>query len=171
MRQSVIILFVMLILNISASYSLGAVKGGVEYTIPIDYEKINEADFAQKAEGYYDKVMYKSLDSTEDDMSQALILYSALHKKCPWNIDYSIRLGNLYMKQGKYRYAKGCFYEAMGINANRPEPYYYLGDLYFKREQYRRALKMYKRASDNGYADNIDNINKINKVKRMLGEK
>ena len=169
MRQSIIILLTLLTINLSASDSFGAFKGGIEYTIPIDYEQINESEFAQKADFYYNKVY--SLDGTKDDMSQALILYSALNKKCPWNIDYSIRLGNLYLKNNKYRYAKGCYCQAMGIDAKRPEPYYYLGDLYYKREQYRSALKMYKRASEYGYADNIDNINKINKIKRMLGEK
>ena len=145
-----------------------AMSGGVEYSIPIDYNAIQESELITRAEFYYDKAL-KSGGELSEDTTAALNLYTMLKNKTPENQNYSLRLGKLYDLIGKDRYAKGNYYQAMGVNTNSPAPYYYLGDFYFKRAQYRKALKMYKKAYALGYSENEDMLNKMEIIKRKLG--
>ena len=81
-----------------------------------------------------------------------------------------MRLGKLYDVIGKDRQAKGQYYRAMGLNQTNPEPYYYLGDYFYNREQFRLALKFYKRAYDNGYSNHPETIAKINNIYKKFGD-
>ncbi len=154
-------------LTLLPSYS--ALKGGVNYGIPIDYSKLNQAELESKADKFY----YSALKSKTltDDMTSALNMYTMLKNAFPENIIYSLRLGKLYDVLGKDRYAKGNYYFAMNVDKKRPEPYYYLGDYYYTREQYRKALKMYLKASDKGYSAHSQTQQKINIIYKKLGEK
>ena len=153
------------VLNVSA-----ALKGGLEYSIPLDYDLINETEFAQKAENYYNLAISNSNGKMNSDVTNALILYSVLCNKKPDNIDYALKTGNLYMLIGKNRYAKGYFYQAMGIDVSKPDSYFYLGELFYKQEQYRKALKMYEKAKERGCINPL-NTQRINRIKLMLSEK
>lgn len=171
MRQLIKILFTLIIFCSITLNVYSAVSGGIEYSIPIDYNNLNEAELKAKADSYYGGIIEaKSADITIDT-TQCLVLYTILSNKCPENIDYALRLGKIYDIIGKDRLAKGNYYRAMGIDKSRPEPYYYLGDYYFDREQYRRALKMYIRASEHGYSEHPKTTEKINTLRKMLGEK
>ena len=88
----------------------------------------------------------------------------------PQNITYALRLGTLYDTLGKDRYARGQYYRAMGINQSRPEPYYYLGNFYFKREQYKKALKYYQKAYENGYSDHYPTVERIGTIYQKFGD-
>lgn len=131
-----------------------AYKGGISYSIPIEYKNLSESELASKADYYF----YLSTTAKEgvisEDTSAALILYSILQNMNPKNTDYSVKLGILYDKINKDRYAKGSFAKAIGIEPTNPKPYFYYGEYYYKRSQYKQALKYYNRAFE--YSANPD---------------
>ena len=88
-------------------------------------------------------------------------MYTLLANAYPENITYPLKVGKLYDIIGKDRYAKGFYYRAMNIDKKNPEPYAYLGDYFYKREQYRKSLKFYLKAYDNGSVNVKDKINTI----------
>jgi len=147
-----------------------ALQGSLEYKIPIEYSKMNEEELSSEAEFYYNKALVTDSSYISEDVSRALILYTMLSNKKPQNIIYSVRTGVLYDKLGKNRWAKGNFYKAMGIDPSRPEPYFYLGEFYFNREQYRKALKFYKKAFENGYSSHPTTVIRLKEIYRMLGD-
>ena len=160
-------LFALLISFFIILPSLSAIKGGVDYKIPIDYSKLNQTELESKADFYYNSALKtKKLD---ENMTSALNLYAILSDAFPENMNYALRLGKLFDILGKDRYAKGQYYRAMGLNQLRPEPYYYLGDFYYDREQFRKALKYYLKAYNNGYSNHAGTKEKINTIYQKLG--
>lgn len=149
--------------------SFSAISGGVDYSIPIDYTKLNQADLETRAEYYYESAIKSK--KLNEDMTSAFMLYSILTKAYPDNRTYAIRLGKLYDTIGKDRYAKGQYYHAMGIDHAHPEPYFYLGEYYYSREQYRKALKFYQKAYDCGYSEHSSTIQRINDIHTKFGDK
>lgn len=147
MRQhnvTILLIFFSLLFCVQPSYS--AIKGGIKYSIPTDYTHLSEQELSEKADRYY--FLAKNLKDKElnDDMTNALMLYSVLQNMNPENITYSLRLGTLYDKLGMDRYAKGNYSRAIVTKPNLSEPYFYMGEFYYKRTQYKNALKYYKKA-------------------------
>ena len=167
MRQLIKIFLIFLIIVITLpSYS--AIKGGLEYQIPIDYSKLSESELEEKAEFYYHLALKTS--SLNDEMTSALNLYHMLAHKNPANIEYKIKLGTLYDIIGKDRYAKGCFFDAIGVDKSRPEAFFRLGEFYYRREMYKRALKMYKIAYRKGYTRHYETLYKTGDTYLKLGD-
>ena len=147
MRQvSIIFLLIFSIIVCSLQPAFSAIRGGIHYSIPTDYSKINEEEVELKARLYFHNAEKLKDGSINDDMTNALMLYSVLQQINPDRIDYPIKLGILYDKINKDRQAKGNFSRAIGLDKNNPLPYFYLGEFYYKRELYRRALKYYTEA-------------------------
>ena len=140
MRQPATI--ILLIFAISVGFyqpSFSAIKGRVQYTIPTYYSNLSETELQKRACEYYYLAQKLEDGQINEDMTKALTLYTVLQNMNPENIDYSIKLGILYDKIGKDRYAKGNFSRAIGINPDSPMPYFYLGEFYYKRALYRNA--------------------------------
>lgn len=170
MRQLTVIfiLFLTLVsLNIPADC---AVSGKVEYQIPIDYTKLSETELADKAGKYYNSAIKTSAGKVNEEMTTALNLYSILNNKNPENPLYPVRLGVLYDIAGKDKYAKGSFYKAVGINKFNPEPYYRLGNFYYRREMYKQALKNYKEAYKKGYDEHYETLLRIGDIYEKFGD-
>lgn len=168
MRQLIKIFILSLLLIFNLSLANAELKGGIDYKIPIDYSKLNQSELESEAKIYYSKaIVSKKLN---DDMTTALNLYTMLSNAAPDNTLYALRLGKLYDVLGKDRYAKGSYYRAMGINPSDPEPYCYLGDFYYDREQYRKALKFYLRAYDNGYSLQGHTLSRISDIRKRFGD-
>lgn len=168
MRQSIKFLLTFFIFGIICLSSFAYIKSSLEYNIPVDYTKLNEAELQEKA-GFYYNLALKSC-SLNEEMTTALNLYTILSHKNPKNIIYLTRLGELYDILGKDRYAKGAFFDAIGIDSSRPEPYFYLGEFYYKRNIFKKALKMYKKAYLHGYTRHYDTLFKIGDIYEKLGD-
>ena len=162
------VLLIPLILCFTLIPSYSAIKGGVDYRIPIDYTNLNQNDLQAEAEFYYDKAVKSG--KFDNDMTQAMNLYSILSNAYPDNIIYALKLGRLYETIGKDRYAKGQYYRGMGINQTRPEPYYYLGSYFYKKEQLRKALKYYNKAYEYGYSNNYQMLKDMGDIYQKLGD-
>ena len=157
MRQvSITFLLISFLLLGSILPSFSAVKGGIQYSIPTDYSKINEKEIELKARLYFHNAERLQDGIINEDMTNALMLYSVLQQVNPDKIEYPIKLGILYDKVGKDRQAKGNFSRAIGLDKTNPLPYFYLGEFYYKRELYRRALKYYNETYTRGYETNYN---------------
>ena len=162
-------IFIVLLFYTNTAFS--AINGGVEYKIPIDYSQINEEEFGAKADSLFSTLAGRKTSEVDESMTEALNLYTALSMTNPENISYVIKLGRLYDIIGKDRQAKGNFYKAIGINQADPEAYFYLGEFFFEREQYRRALKFYKKAYERGYQSHPETVNKMKIIFKKFCDK
>ena len=169
MRQSIKLLpFFLCFLLITPSYS--ALKGKLDYQIPIDYSMLSEEELDSKAGVYYNLALKSYNGEINDEMTSALNLYAILCNKDPKNIFYKTRLGFLYDVIGKDKYARGCFYAAIGVDKKQPEPFFRLGEFYYRRELYKRALKMYKIAYKKGYQEHYETLYKIGDIYEKFGD-
>ncbi len=170
MRQlSTIFILIFLILLVQIP-SFSAFKGGISYSIPIEYKNLSETELNEKAK-YYFYLADKLEDCVvNEDMTNALVLYSILENVNPDNTEYCVRLGRLYDKIGKDRYAKGNFSRAIGINQNFPDSYFYFGEFYYKRQLYRQALRYYKRALEHYKKPNYDLYCRLGDIYEKFGD-
>ena len=169
MRQlTTIFLLILGIFAIFIQPSFSAIKGGVKYSIPVYYNNLSETELQNKGKSYF----YNAIKSNElnEDMTQALNIYTILQNLNPQNIEYSIKLGRLYEKIGKDRYAKGNFSRAIVVDSSKPEPYFYFGEYYYNHQQYKKALKYYNQAYINGYSTNYDLLYKMGDIYEKLGD-
>lgn len=170
MRQpSIIVLLISLIFASSQLAVLPAIKGGIEYKIPTDYSKINEQEFELKAREYFYLAQKLPDKIVNEDMTNALMLYTVLQKVNPNKIEYPVKLGILYDKLGKDKYARGNFLRASGLDISNPLPYFYLGEYYYKRAYYRRALSYYNESYTCGFKTNYDLLYKMGDIYEKLG--
>ena len=171
MRQlSIIFLFIFILITGSFSPAFSAIKGKLEYTIPVDYSKINEQETTRVAREYYFNAEKSQDGVLNDDMTNALVLYGILQRVNPENIEYPIRLGVLYDKIGKDRQAKGNFSKAIGINCENPAPYFHFGNFYYKRESYRKALKYYNESYKKGLKTDYELLSKMGDIYEKFGD-
>ena len=170
MRQLIKISIILIFVCSLSAPAFCALKGGLEYQIPIDYSKLSTEELENKAGFYYGLALKTSNGKVNDDMTSALNLYTILSSKNPENTFYKIRLGHLYDIIGKDRYAKGYFFQAIGTDSSQPEPYFRLGEFYYRRELYKKALNMYKEAYKRGYSGNYDTIYKIGDIYEKFGD-
>ena len=170
MRQLIKISIILIFVCSLSAPAFCALKGGLEYQIPIDYSKLSTEELENKAGFYYGLALKTSNGKVNDDMTSALNLYTILSSKNPENTFYKIRLGHLYDIIGKDRYAKGYFFQAIGTDSSQPEPYFRLGEFYYRRELYQKALNMYKEAYKRGYSGNYDTLYKIGDIYEKFGD-
>jgi len=161
-------IFAVLILATLPAFS--AIKGGLEYSIPIDYTKLSRDELDTKAGFYYNLAIKNSQGKLNDEMTAALNLYKMLQSQNPDNTFYNIRLGHLYDIIGQDKYAKGCFYQAIGCDDTQAEPYYRLGEFYYRRGIYKKALKFYKEAYKKGFTTHYETLYKIGDIYAKFGD-
>ena len=170
MRQLIKILSAFFILGIIQQGCFSApLKGGLEYQIPIEYKNLNQEELETRAKLYYGLAL-KAGGVLNEEMSAALNLYNILNRKNPDNIIYPIRLGILYDAAGMDKYARGCFSQALGIDKNSAETCFYYGEFYYRRNLFKKALKMYQRAYKNGYSRHYDTLYKIGDIYEKFGD-
>lgn len=171
MRQLIkLFLILIIVLSNNVLFANAAVEGYIDYHLPIDYSKLSQEELDSKAGFYYNLVTKKSNVKLDNDMTTALNLYMILHRKNPQNNFYTTRLGLLYDMLNQDKYARGCFEIAIGVDSSQPEPYYRLGEFYYKRFLYKKAMKNYKLAYKNGYTQHYDTLYKIGDIYEKFGD-
>lgn len=150
--------------------AFGAIKGGVEYSLPVEYSHLSENELASKAGRYFYLAQKYQDNELSSEMTDALTLYSVLCHVNPKNAVYPIKLGILYDKLGKDRYAKGNFSHAIKISPSNPSGYYYMGEFYYKRAMYRHALKYYNLAFINSNGRDYDILYKLGDIYEKFGD-
>ena len=131
---------------------------------------MNFRELAEKADHYYFLAQKYEDGIINEDITNALFLYSVLQHKNQEKIIYAVKQGALYDKLNIDRHAKGCFSRAIAINKTLPEPYFYFGEYYYKREEYRKALKYYNEAYTKGYSKNYNLLYKMGDIYEKFGD-
>jgi tetratricopeptide (TPR) repeat protein len=145
-------------------------KGGIEYSIPIDYSKFSVPELEEKAKKYFYLAEQYPKGSLNENITLALNLYTILQNIDKENISYCLKLGKLYEWLGKDKYAKGNYARAISINEKNPEPYLYFGNYYYEKQLYRKALKYYGKSYSSGYENNYDVLYKLGDIFLKLGD-
>ena len=169
MRQLFKIFLILLVFSVLVLPSECALKGSLEYKIPIDYTKIDIEELELKGDNYYNLSLQNKDGKIDENITSALNIYTILSNAEPENISYALRLGKLYEIIKKDRWAKANYYRAMGIDKSRPESYFYLAELYYNREQYRKSYKMLIKAQEKGYSEHQNSIEMMKKLNKKLG--
>lgn len=151
-----LLLFLLLLFNINISYA--SVSGRLEYnSVLFDYSKLNFEAIKNDADKNF-ALFLKT--NNETDKKQFLDLatskYYILTKVDYSRIEPYIQLGRIYDYKNHPRLAKENFSKAININANNPNANFYFGEFYYKRRDYKRALKYYKIAYNNGFNNKYD---------------
>ncbi len=170
MRQVFKFLLTVLISLALSPIAHAALKGGLEYEIPIDYTKLNQEELEAKAGFYYNLALKTASGKINEEMTAALNLYTILNNKCPDNLLYAVRLGVLQDLCGMDKYAKSNFYKAMGIDPSSPEPYFRLGEFCYRRNLYKKALRMYREAYKRGYTRHYETAYKLGDIYEKFGD-
>ncbi len=171
MRQpSIIVLLIALVIMGISPAAFGAIRGKIDYSIPVDYSKLSESELESKAKVYYFNAFKYKDNEINEDITNALMLYNVLLNMNPNSLNYCVKLGSLYDKLGMDKHAKGNFARAIGIDDSQPEPYFYYGEFYYKREMYRKALKYYGEAYSRGYTANYDMLYKMGDIYEKFGD-
>lgn len=171
MRQlSILILLILACLNFGALESSSAIKGGINYSIPIDYSKLSEQELVDRAKIHFFNAQNAPKGKITEDVTNALFLYSVLGKVNQTCTEYPIKQGILYDNLEKDRYAKGCFSRAIQINSSKPEAYFYFAEFYYKRQLYRKALKYYNEAYKKGFSNNYETLYRIGDIYEKFGD-
>lgn len=164
--------FVLLIIFTLISTGVYAVeKGSIEYTpYTIDHSKLDLPSLEQEADNYY---ILATTASTKKDVDKyttfALGAYKLLFDAKPDNVNYCLKIAELYDKNNKDRYAKEYYYRAITLKSDSALPYEGFGNFYFTRTDYRRALKYYIQAYNRD--SNLQNVNtKLGIIYSKLGD-
>lgn len=143
---------------LSCSHSYAAQSGYLEYnSVLFDYSKLNAAAIQKEADEYFEKFITSSDELFKEQyLNAAMSKYYLLTK-----IDYSqitpyIQLARIYDEKNNNRLAKEYFYKASNLDVNNPYANFYFGEFYFKRNDYKRALRYYNIAYNNGLNNRYD---------------
>ena len=145
--------------------------GQIQYTMPVDYSLIDESALNKESEA-----LFQTFKTVEDEYQQKKMLehllsnYSILSKIDKENPLYFTRLGIIFDKMNKDRWAKANFCRSVNLVQKNPYAYYSFGNYYFDRFQFRKALRQYMYAFNTGYDSNYDNLHQIGKIYEKLGD-
>ena len=164
-------LLVLFLILTFAGITQAVQRGGVQYTIPVEYSAINESELNTEAETLFQRYL------KSDNANQQLILleqmlsdYSILGEINKENPLYFTRLGIIFDKLGKDRYAKSNFFRSTNLDQNNPYSYYSFGNFYFDRKQFRKALGLYQKAYNCGYNNHFYTLYQIGVIYEKLGD-
>jgi len=154
---------------IQSAYSVQS--GQIQYVIPIDYSMIDETELKNEAESLYQDYINATDEIQKRNLlDKMLSAYSVLGNVDEGNPLYFTRLGIVFDKLGKDRYAKSNFCRASNLVPNYPYSYYSYANFFFERGKYRLALREYMRAYNAGYQNNYDTLYQIGVIYEKFGD-
>lgn len=161
-RNKFVSLLTILILSIlfPACSTMAVQSGNIEYNAAaklFDYSKLDIAPVLQEADYYFDIAMQLT-DKEEKDrfINLAMGKYYLASKINPADERIYVQIARIYDELNKDSLAKSNFFHATNLIVNDPYANYWFGEFYFKRRDFKRALKHYTIAYNNGYANNYD---------------
>ena len=146
-------------------------KGVIEYSVPIDYSLIDESSLNEHAELLFSE--YST--SSDETLKKGLLLellsdYTILSNINKDNPLYFTRLGIIYDKLGKDRWAISNFCRGSNLVPDYAYAFHSFGNYYFNRSEFRKALNEYLRAYDYGFDKHYENLYQIGIVYEKLGD-
>ncbi len=129
-------------------------KGSVKYEDNLmDYSVLDGQKILTEADSFFERY-----ETTRDpkDLSTAMGKYYIVTKIYPVEIYPMVQLARTYDEKKLDRFAKQYFSICYDIDKKDPYLNYYMGDFYYKRNDFKRALRYFKRAYENGYGEYYD---------------
>jgi len=146
-------------------------EASIEYYVPIDFSVLDKNGLAYEANKCYMEILNMP-DSPEkiEKMESAKRHFKILNDIYPDSIDYCLKLAIIYDLAGEDRYAKGLYFKALSMKRNNAHPYYLFGNFYYKRENYRKALKLYNRAYELGFYNHYFTLKNMAVIYEKFGD-
>jgi len=134
-----------------------------------------EVNAPQVIEKEADDLFYKGINSKNNSTKEAYLIkslnkYMLLLSIQPDNAVFATQVGVIHDLLGHKSLAKSYFYRAVNLENLNPFANYYFGEYYFNMKDYRRALKYYTIALNNGYASYYEVHNRLATVYEKLGD-
>ncbi len=141
-----------------------------DYVEKITKPKVNISDVIKSADAKF-LACEKNKDSCNSkDLDQARDNYYIATTIDKGNIYSIIQLARIYDIQKNDRYAKSYFSRALAINYKNIDANYYFGDYFYKRRNYKKALKLYRHAFEYGMKESPENLKKMADIYEKLGD-
>lgn len=124
-------------------------KGSVKFEDNLlDYSVLDGQRILKEADYFFEQY-----ENTGDKkyLSTAMGKYYIVTKIHPVEIYPMVQLARTYDEKKLDKFAKGYFSTCYNINKQDPYLNYYLGDFYYKRRDFKKALRFFKVAYANGY--------------------
>lgn len=165
-KYVILLLFIFIFQNASNAIQYA----NIEYTIPIDYSKIDKNALANQANlffNYFEQIT--DLEYRKKYIQPLLNRYSVLSLMEPDNPLNYTRMAILYDEMKTDKLAKSNFYRAINITPNYYYAHYSFGNYYYKRGYYRLALKQYLEAKNIQAPYNYDCKIKLGAIYEKFG--
>ncbi len=151
-KKKLILLFIILLSLPCFAIEKGSIKYEDNY---IDYSVLDGNEILKDADSFFNQ--YEMTKDTKY-LSTAMGKYYIVTKIFPLEIYPMVQLARTYDAKNLDIFAKEYFNICYDINKNDPYLNYYMGEFYFKRHDFKRALRYYNIAYKNGY-DNYYELN------------
>ncbi len=150
-KKNILLLFIIFLLGLSSS---AIEKASVKYDVDlIDYKKLNSQVILNEADNFFEQYL---VTKDKKYLSTAMGKYYILTQIHPVDMYPTVQLARTYDFANLDRIAKGYFSNGYDINKKDPYLNYHHAEFYFRRNDFKRALRYYKVACNNGYANNYD---------------
>lgn len=146
--------------------------GTVKYNdAVIDYSVIDETSVLKNAEYYFEQALDSSDQTTRlNFLQKASGEYFILTRIEPQNINYMVQLARIYDLEDNNSFAKEYFFNALKIDKKNARTNYYIGEYYYRRNEYTKALHFYNIALENGHGENYEILIKMALAYEKLGD-
>lgn len=150
--QKILLLIIFLF---SASPAFCVKSGGVEYhDYLFDYSNFDAESIREEADSLLSQAMAESDKNLKDDLlHRAMKNYYILLKISPDNVSVLNKRAFIYDIQERNLLARSYFSRSLNIEKDNPETNFLVGDYFYKRRDYKRALRYFSTAYENGYND------------------
>jgi len=166
----IIVLSVTFLFLIS-SPAFSAKSGGVEYhDYLFDYSHFDTEPLKSEADSLLSQALAQDNPELKNDLlHQAMKNYYILLKITPDNVDVLNKRALIYDVQDRNILARSYFSRSLNIEKDNPETNYLVGDYFYKRRDFKRALRYFSSAYENGYSD-FDISYKLAVIYEKLGD-
>lgn len=146
-------------------------SGGVEYhDYLFDYSHLDPEPLKLEADLWLSQALgEQNINVKNDLLHQAMKNYYILLKISPGDVDVLNKRALIYDIQDKNLLARSFFSRSLNIEKDNPETNYLVGDYFFKRRDFKRALRYFSAAYENGYSG-FDINYKLAVVYEKLGD-
>lgn len=148
-------ILLVIIFLFSASPAFCVKSGGVEYhDYLFNYSNYDPEPIREEADLLLEQALAEADKELKDDLlHRAMKNYYILLKITPDNVNYLNKRALIYDIQDRNLLAKSYFSRSLNIQKDNPETNFLVGDYFYKRRDYKRALRYFSAAYENGYVD------------------
>lgn len=160
-KNKISTLLTILILLLCPCITNAIQSGNIEYNAAamlFDYTKLDPVPIIIEADKYFEIAFQQQIDKNlkERYLNLAMGKYILASKIQPQEIRNYVQLARIYDEFKKDSLAKSNFFHATNLELNDPYTNFWFGEFYYKRRDFKRALKHFTIAYNNGYANDYE---------------